>query len=457
MSGGSVTAEPPVVGAPAPVAEPGLLRRYAVAAAFLAPAVALLGVWIVYPAVYTIVRSFYGTSGFGDFVGIDNYKTLFSPFSTNNVFVQAIKNNLIWVVVVPVTITAIGLVFAVLIEKIRWSLAFKTVVFMPMAISLFAAGVIWRIMDRQEPGVGAVNGAIGVFHDAVSPAGPLSDALPSGNNETGTPATGIRLKTPLHPGGVALLGLTGIPPEQVPGGARQAARPRPAAGAITGVVWRDFKPGGGTPGKVEKGELGLPGVSVVLRDAAGKQAGSTSTADDGSFAFKDVKPGTYTAGVGAATFRKPFGGVAWLGSNKFLVTNLITLSIIIAYIWVWAGFAMVVIAAGLAAIPRDTLEAARTDGASEWQVFRRVTVPLLAPVLSVVFITMVINVLKVFDIVLSVAPESSQSAANVIALAMWRTAFPQNDFGTGSAIAVFLFLLVVPVLALNIRRFRREV
>ena len=60
---------------------------------------------------------------------------------------------------------------------------------------------------------------------------------------------------------------------------------------------------------------------------------------------------------------------------------------------------MVVIAAGLAAIPRDVLEAARTDGATEWQVFRRVTVPLLAPVLTVVLITMLINVLKVFDIV----------------------------------------------------------
>ena len=130
----------------------------------------------------------------------------------------------------------------------------------------------------------------------------------------------------------------------------------------------------------------------------------------------------------------------------------------IAYIWVWAGFAMVVIAAGLAAIPRDVLEAARTDGATEWQVFRRVTVPLLAPVLSVVFITMLINVLKVFDIVLSVAPGSTQNDATVIALQMWRTSFGGvNDFGLGSAIAVFLFLLVIPVLALNVRRFRREV
>jgi alpha-glucoside transport system permease protein len=259
------------------------------------------------------------------------------------------------------------------------------------------------------------------------------------------------LKTPLHPGGVAFLGLTGIPPEQIPQGARQAVQPKPSAGSITGVVWRDFKPGGGVPGKVETGEVGLPNVTVVLRDSAGKQVGSTSTGDDGSFAFKDLKAGSYAAGVGSQTFRKPFGGVSWLGSK------LITPSIIIAYIWVWAGFAMVVIAAGLAAIPRDTLEAARTDGATEWQVFRRVTVPLLAPVLSVVFITMVINVLKVFDIVLSVAPESSQADANVIALAMWRTAFPQNDFGLGSAIAVFLFLLVIPVLALNVRRFRREV
>ena len=432
--------------APPPEAEPGIIRRYAIAAAFLTPAIVLLGVWIVYPAIYTIVRSFYGQSG-GDFVGIDNYKALF----ITGTITTAIKNNAIWVAVVPALITSIGLIFAVLTEKISWSLAFKTAVFMPMAISLFAAGVIWRIMDRQEPGIGAVNAVIGSVHDAFVPAGPLSDALPSGDEETGSPASGIVLKKPLQPGGVARLGLTGIPPDQVPSGAGQAVEPAAKAGSITGVVWRDFKPGGGVPGKVERGEVGLPRVTVVLRDSSGRKVGSTTTDDRGGFAFDDLQQGSYTAGVGAATFRKPFGGVSWLGSK------LITPSIIIAYIWVWAGFAMVVIAAGLAAIPRDTLEAARTDGASEWQVFRRITVPLLAPVLSVVFVTMIINVLKVFDIVLSVAPESSQAEANVIALAMWRIAFPQNDFGLGSAIAVFLFLLVVPVLALNIRRFRREV
>jgi alpha-glucoside transport system permease protein len=442
VSEATIRAEPQT--AAPPVDRPGL-RTYAVAAAFIAPALVLLGVWIVYPAVYTIIRSFYGQSG-TDFVGIDNYKALF----TTSAITTAIKNNAIWVAVLPATITAIGLVFAVLLEKVSWSLAFKTAVFMPMAISLFAAGVIWRIMDRQEPGIGAVNAVIASVHDAITPPGALSDALPSTTNETGSPSQGIVLKTPLRPGGVAVIGLTGIPPAQTPSAARQAVKPAPEAGSITGVVWKDFKPGGGVPGKVEQGEVGLPNVKVFLRDDSGKKIGTATSEDNGTFTFTKVEPGVYRAGVDPATFRKPFGGVSWLGSK------LITPSIMIAYVWVWAGFAMVVIAAGLAAIPRDTLEAARTDGASEWQVFRRVTVPLLAPVLSVVFITMIIYVLKVFDIVLSVAPESSQANANVIALAMWRTAFPQDDFGLGSAIAVFLFILVIPVLLLNIRRFRRE-
>jgi alpha-glucoside transport system permease protein len=323
---------------------------------------------------------------------------------------------------------------------------------MPMAISLFAAGVIWRIMDRQEPQLGAVNALVKVVHDEFNPPGALSDAEPSTENITGSTSTGFVLRKPLSPGDTARLGVTAIPPDEVPKDAVQAVDPKPVEGGISGVVWRDFKPGGGTPGKVEKGELGLPNVTVELRDSAGKKVGSTTTEPNGSFVFDKLDPGQYRAAIGPATFTPPFGGVSWLGPK------LITPAIMIAYIWVWAGFAMVVIAAGLAAIPRDLLEAARTDGGSEWQVFRRVTVPLLAPVLSVVFITMVINVLKVFDIVLSVAPESTQADANVIALAMWRTSFGGiNDFGVGSAVAVFLFVLVIPVLALNVRRFRRDV
>jgi alpha-glucoside transport system permease protein len=452
-SSGGIAVEPPVAAAP-PSGEPGVLRRHAVTLGFLGPAAILLLVMIVYPTIYTIIRSFFGKDaheGFlpsGDFAGIDNYKSLF----TTNILVTAIKNSAIWIIVAPMAVTAIGLVFAVLTERIRWAVAFKTVVFMPMAISLFATGVIWHVMYIKDPSQGAVNAGIGAVKSWFSPAGALSTASPSTPALSGTPDTGYVLHKSIAAGDVTELGLTAIPPADVPAGAKQAAMPQPKQGSIEGVVWRDFKPGGGVVGKVEQGELGLPGVHVNLIDANGKKVQSATTDDDGSFGFDDVSGSGYKVGIAKSTFAQPFGGVSWLGSR------LITPAVIIAYIWVWAGFAMVVIGAGLAAISREVLEAARTDGASEWQVFRRVTVPMLAPVLSVVFITMLINVLKVFDIVISIAPGSTQSDAAVIAVQMWRQSFGGvNDFGLGSAIAVFLFVLVVPVLLLNVRRFRREV
>jgi alpha-glucoside transport system permease protein len=445
VSGASVTAEPPPREAP-PSAGSGKWGQYAIAAGFLAPAAFFLGIWIIYPTIKTIVRSFYGRDG-SEFVGIDNYRTLFS----SDTLVKAIENNAIWVIVVPAAVTALGLLYAVLTERVRWAVAFKTVVFLPIAVSAFAAGVTWRIMYQQEPDRGAINAGIGAVKGVFSPTGVLSEAAPSSDAIEQQPGGALQLAQPLEPGGVALLGLTRIRSEEVPETAKQAVAPESKPGAITGVVWRDFKPGGGTPGKVESEELGLPGVTVELLDQDGGKVQSATTADDGSFTFENVPDGSYTVGIGASTFAKPFGGVSWLGSK------LITPSIIISYIWIWAGFAMVVIAAGLAAISRETLEAARTDGATEWQVFWRVTVPQLWPVLTVVFITLLINVLKVFDIVLAVAPQSVQDDANVIALAMWRTSFGGvSDFGLGSAIAVFLFLLVLPILAIQIRRFRKE-
>jgi alpha-glucoside transport system permease protein len=297
-----------------------------------------------------------------------------------------------------------------------------------------------------------VNAGISAVRAWFTTGGAIETANPSTPTLTGTAKSGFVLKKPLGPGGTANVGLTAIPPDQVPSGAKQAVQPKPRQGAITGVVWRDFSPGGGTPGKVENGELGIPGAKVELVDSSGKQVGTTDTSDDGGFVFDNVSGSNLNVKLDKSTFGAPYGGVSWLGST------LITPSIIIAYIWVWAGFAMVVIAAGLAAISREVLEAARTDGATEWQVFRRITVPMLAPVLSVVFVTMLINVLKVFDIIISIAPGSTQSDAAVIAVQMWRQSFGgSNNFGLGSAIAVLLFILVIPVLLLNVRRFRREV
>jgi alpha-glucoside transport system permease protein len=442
------TAAPPPPEAPqgSGSSDPGRWRRYAIALGFLAPALVFLGIWIVYPTVSTIIRSFYDRSG-DNFVGLDNYVTLF----TSDLLLTAIRNSAIWVLVVPVLITAIGLVFAVLTERIRWSVAFKTAVFMPMAISLFAAGIIWRIMYERNPERGAVNAAISSVYDVFSDTGQLHGARPSTDDLERRADDALGPAGSLQPGDVARIGFTAIPTADVPEEAEGAVPPEPLQGGITGVVWRDFTPGGAERGVVDEGELGLPDIEVELRDSAGNVVETAMTDERGAFAFEELDQGPYEVVIPGRLFSEPFQGITWLGAQ------LITPSIIIAYIWVWAGFSMVVIGAGLAAIPRDVLEAARTDGANEWQVFRRVTAPLLAPVLSVVFITMMINVLKVFDIVLSVAPASVQDNANVIALAMWRTSFGGvNDFGLGSAVAVLLFVLVVPVLLLNVRRFRRE-
>src|SRR5207247_4005246 len=232
---------------------PSRWRNHAVTAGFLAPALIFLSVWIVYPALDTLRRSFMDQDS-QKYVGIDNYKQIFQ----SDFIVTAIKNNAIWIAVVPAHVTANWLIFAVLTERIGWAVAFKTVVFMPMAISLFASGVIWRIMDEKDPNRGAVNAVVGAVHDEFKPPGVLSDAVGSTDALAGSPQQALVLKTPLRPGSVARLGLTAIPPADVPGGAAQAVEPKPIDKGIAGVVWRDFKPGGGVTGKVETGELGLP-------------------------------------------------------------------------------------------------------------------------------------------------------------------------------------------------------
>src|SRR3954452_18698088 len=166
-----------------------------VTAAFLGPAAIFLAVWLVYPTIRTIIRSFFGQSG-SDWVGLNNYKDLF----TTDTLKTAIKNNAIWLAVVPAFVTAIGLIFAVLTERIRWSTAFKTVVFMPMAISLFAAGVIWRLMLNEDPQLGTVNAVEQVFHDAFTSAGVLQSANSSTpTTVVGNAKSGFKLKTPVQP------------------------------------------------------------------------------------------------------------------------------------------------------------------------------------------------------------------------------------------------------------------
>jgi alpha-glucoside transport system permease protein len=412
---------------------------------FMLPAAFFLIVWVLYPTVATMWRSLFSDIG-NDFVGLDNYQRLFE----DDRLLTAIKNNALWVLIVPAAVTAVGLVFAVLAERVRWNVAFKIAIFMPLAISLFAVGVIWRVMYQQDPERGAINAIIESVRSPFVESGVLTQAQPSTDDLEGSISQGFTLTERLRPGDVAPLGLTAVRNPEVEGNP-DAATPEPLQGGISGVVWRDFSPGSERPGEVEAGETAIAGASVNLLDADGNKVDSTTTEDDGSFVFEDVDDGEYQVAVASSTFAAPFKGVNWLGEG------LITPAIMFAYIWVTAGFAMVIIGAGLAAIPRDVLEAARTDGGSEFQIFRRVTVPLLAPVLTVVFVVQIIGVLKIFDLILAIAPGSSQDDAATLAFVMWQRSFSgQNLFGLGAAISTFLLLLFVPFLIINIRRFRSE-
>lgn len=416
---------------------------------FLAPAALLLLGFLVYPIVFSVVRSLYDKSG-NSFVGLQNYQTLFSDGET----FKALRNNVIWVVVAPTLVTIFGLFFAILTERIKWSTAFKTLIFMPMAISFLASGVIFRLVYDEQPDQGVLNAALVSIHDTFKPGAGYPGARPSIPTDLVSAKGGaFTTKAAVRPGSAPVnLALVAIAPKNLPSDAAQAVGPTSAAaGTVSGSVWLDFKPGGGgTKNAIDQGEKGLPGITVEAVQH-GKTVAKAKTSATGAFTIKGLKAGSYTLRLPGNNFTEPYNGVTWLGSK------LVTPAIIGAYLWIYAGFAMVLLAAGMSAIPRDALEAARIDGATEWQVFRRVTMPLLAPVMVVVFVTLVINVLKLFDLVFIIAPASVQPDANVLALQMWRVSFGSDpDQGLGSAISIFLLLLVVPAMIFNLRRFKAD-
>jgi alpha-glucoside transport system permease protein len=413
---------------------------------YLGPAVLLLAVFIGYPVVYSIVRSLFDRSG-SSFVGLHNYLAVFTDPNTR----IALRNNLIWVLVAPAFVTGLGLIFAVLTERIRWAVAFRMVLFLPMAISLFASGIIFRLVYQEDPGLGLANAVTVSIHDIFAAPSQYPGVLPRPADGTTSTKDGFTTVHTFGPGDVLNLPMVGMTPNKLPAQAVPATPVHATQGLLSGVVWLDIALGSKI-NTLGHGKKGMPGITVqAIRD--GTVTATATTGDDGTFAFPDLVPGSYQIRMPASNFAQPFRGLTWLGST------LVTPVIISAWVWITTGFAMTFIAAGLAAIPRDALEAARVDGATEWQVFRRVTVPLLGPVLLVVLVTLIINVLKVFDLVYVIPPGSTQADANVLALQMWQVAFGPGsggDLGQGSAIGVVLFLVVMPAMLFNIRRFRRE-
>lgn len=126
----------------------------------------------------------------------------------------------------------------------------------------------------------------------------------------------------------------------------------------------------------------------------------------------------------------------------------------VVFIWIQTGFAMVIFSSAIKAVPEELLEAARIDGATESQTFWRVTVPQIFPTIGVVVTTLIVTVLKVFDI--PKVMTNGNFDTQVLANEMWERAFTQLNFGVGSAVAVLLFIGVLPVMFINIRRMQRE-
>lgn len=275
---------------------------------YLIPALAILGFFLVYPSFHTLYLSFLGKRSH-TFVGAGNYIYVF----TNRVMLTAFRNNVLWVAVFTTVTVFLGLILAVLFDRVKYEVIVKSIIFMPMAISFVSASVIWKFVYAFKPGgtsqIGILNALLDTFH---------------------------------------------LPP----------------------VAWLIQKP--------------------------------------------------------------------WINN----------LCLIAVGVWVWTGFCMVVLSASYKSIPKQFLEAARVDGAGEWGVFWKVILPLLMPTITVLATTMVVFVLKIFDIVYVMT--NGNFGTEVIANRMYKEMFLFGNFGRSSTIAVVLLLLVLPVMLLNLRRFRRE-
>jgi alpha-glucoside transport system permease protein len=286
---------------------------------FVLPALTVLAIFLIYPAYYTIRLAFYEGDfhfGFFHYLGLQNFKDLLTndpDFLDLSKFPPggALFNNLRWVVFYISLSLIIGLGLAVLAVRVRYERAIKTAIFVPMAISATAVGIIWLLVYNTDSNVGVLNAVWhGMFH------------------------------------------------------------------------------------------------------------------------------------------RNP---VSWLGNP-----NIVNYALIFAYIWASVGFVMVVLSAAIKGIPAEVMEAARVDGAGEWNIFRRIMLPMLSLPISVVTIWLFINVIKVFDIIYVMTGGGPGTTSRVIAFTMYEETFHNGRPGYGAAVAVIMLVLIAPVMVLNVRRFRTE-
>ncbi len=276
---------------------------------WIAPALAFLIVFLIYPTLNTLVLSFQDRFS-RTFVGLDNYAWFFGDPAT----LEALRNSVLWVVFMTGGVVGLGLLIAILVDRVRYEPVAKTAIFVPLAISFVAAAIIWQFMYQFRP--------------------------------PGSPQTGTIN---------ALVGLVGL------------------------------------------------------------------------------------------------GPVDYIRERSFLLDNF---ALIFIGVWMWTGFAMVILSAGLKGISVELLEAARVDGANEWHVFRGIILPLLMPTIFVVGTTIVITALKSFDIVYTLT--NGAFGTDVVARKMFFEMFTTQHFGRASAVAIVLLVAIIPFMAVNIRRFREQ-
>ncbi|MFC8800784.1 carbohydrate ABC transporter permease [Promicromonospora sp. NPDC057138] len=147
--------------------------------------------------------------------------------------------------------------------------------------------------------------------------------------------------------------------------------------------------------------------------------------------------------------------IVWLGGEpqQFLISRpLNTFLIMVVFVWIQAGFAMTLLSASIKAIPDDIVEAARLDGVSGFGMFWRITIPSIRPALIVVLTTIAMTTLKTFDIVRTMT--AGDFNTSIVALEFYNQRFRQGDAGLSAALAVLLFVIVIPVIVYNVRQQR---
>lgn len=365
----------------------------------------------------------------------------FAVFSTLR---GTIFNNIWWVVVVTVFSTAIGLAIAVLADGASFERVAKSIIFMPMAISLVGASVIWRFMyvarDTSKSQTGVMNGLwVGL--------GELSTGL-------GIAATTfvfliifggivyvishLAKRKWLH----ALIGLVATP----------------IVAIVFTWVWN---------GLGASGTRWLVGIVLTLVFVA--TIASLGRALVTQQYPRAVVPGVlaillgwflvrYWAiiGTGIGGHRVNADGDVLSGQavNFIQESPFNNVWLMVVLIWIQTGFAMVILSAAIKAVPTELIEAARVDGATETQVFWRVTLPQIATTIGVVVTTLIVLVMKVYDIVKVMT--NGNFGTEVLANNMFREAFSNFNNGLGAALAVLIFVSVLPIMVMNIRRMQRE-